>query len=256
MIKRLFKIGFVAAVMVICTALYLDYYVKNVEPDHKFANLDNKVLAHAGYFKDLKNGPNSIESFNLAKEKGAIGTELDVIYDIETQKFVVSHDFPYKEHNGRLLYLDSVFATYGNQFVYWLDFKNLKNLKSDETEKSCENLIELINEKGINKDHVLIESTELSMLAHFTSKGFYTSWWVLPEKSRYRSILRNYKYKLYYRLGKFSSLSMPYKYYPRIEESMKNIPINLWTVNDEEKFKEFYENDKVKILLTDMNWYD
>ena len=256
MIKKLFKTGILIALLTICTALYLDYYVQNVQPDHKMSNLENKVLAHAGYFKDLKNGPNSIESFDLAKSYGASGTELDVIYDTEMQKFVVSHDYPYKEHNGKLLFLDSVFETYGNEFVYWLDFKNLKKLNAEATKKSREVLDQLIKAWKIDKDGVLIESEELSNLAHYTDKGFYTSWWVLPEKSRYRSILRNYKYKFYYRIGRFSSLSMPYKYYPRIDEAMKNIPINLWTINDKELFNNLYKNEKVKIILTDNNWYN
>ena len=256
MLKKLFRILIFPLVLLLSAVFFLDWHTTHNIQAHKLSQTEKKAWSHAGYFQETAYEANSMQSFANARKNNAKGLELDVIYDSALRKYIVSHDYPYKTYNGKLLFLDSVFATFGNSFKYWLDFKNLKNLNKDDVLNSRLILKKLLSSKGITIENILIESTSLDNLSYFTKSGFYTSWWILPYKSKYRSIARNYKYKFYYLLGKYSSLSMPYSYYSRIEESMNNIPVNLWTINDRNIFLKTVKKNQVKIILTDRNWFD
>ncbi|WP_405377272.1 hypothetical protein [Nonlabens sp. Asnod3-A02] len=234
----------------------IDLWTTYVISDHRLSNLDFKVWSHAGFIKDSNFELDSMESFEKAKSNGAKGIEIDVIYDVDMDEFIVSHDFPYKLHNNEPLKLDSVFTVYKEEYNYWLDFKNLKDLEETEVKESFKNLVSLLEKKNVSQDFVLIESVHLKNLSYFTKNNFYTSWWITPSKSRYLSHLRNYSHKLKYILGEYSSLSMPYKYYERVEEPMNNIPVNLWTINDKDFFHKVKNKKQIKIILTDNNWYD
>lgn len=256
MLKKLFKISIFLLFFLLSTIIFLDWYTTHNIQAHKLSQLKKKAWSHAGYFQDKAYQANSMQSFTNAKKNNAEGLELDVIYDKELRKYIVSHDYPYKSYNGKLLFLDSVFATYGNNFKYWLDFKNLKDMNEEEVITSQLLLKKMLSTENICIENILVESTNLDNLSHFTKSGYYTSWWILPYKSRYRSIARNYKYKFYYLLGKYSSLSMPYNYYSRIEKSMNNIPVNLWTINERNIFLRNMKKPQVKIILTDQNWFE
>ena len=255
-VKTVIKLLIIFCILALTSLIsFVEYYTTNYEASHKLANLNFKLWSHAGYIENTNYTKNSIESFDNAMRNNAKGIEIDIIYDIAMKKIVVSHDYPYQRHNNKLLFLDSIFQRYQNNFVYWLDFKNLKDLEKKYTINSIYYLDSIIKKANVKKQNVLIESTELSNLSYFTKKEFYTSWWVVPYKSKYRSILRNFKYKLYFTMGKYNSLSMPYKYYGRVKEKMNNIPINLWTINNISSYKKNKENRNVKIILNDENWF-
>lgn len=257
MSKKVIFLSIVSGLIIFSFLIFLiDYKTTHNTSNKLLSNLDFKVWAHAGYYENSLFKPNTIESFQNAIENKARATELDVFYDENYKKFVVSHDFPYKENNNQVLFLDSVFVKFGNQFKYWLDFKNLQHLNENKTIESYKELDKLLKKTKVLKQNILVESQNLNNLSIYTKNGFYTSWWITPYKSRYRSIIRNYKYKLYFLMGKYSSLSMPYNYYTRVEKSMNNIPINIFTVNEKNDFDKFFRNKKVKIILTDKNWFD
>lgn len=256
MFKKLFKISIFLLVLLLSALFFLDWYTTHNIQVNKLSQTEKKAWSHAGYFQETAYEANSMQSFTNAKNNNAKGLELDVIYDREQRKYIVSHDHPYQTYNGKLLFIDSVFATFGNSFYYWLDFKNLKDLNEEEVINSQLLLKEILSTEEISIENILVESTNLDNLSHFTRSGYYTSWWILPYKSRYRSIARNYKYKFYYLLGKYSSLSMPYNYYSRIEKSMNNIPVNLWTINERNIFLKTLKKPQVKIILTDQNWFE
>lgn len=254
--KKIIYSTVILSIILITFLGIIKYFTTYSIDEHKLSNLNYKVWSHAGNINGETIETNSIKSFDIVSKMKVKGLELDVIYDEKIKKFIVSHDFPYKEFNGKILLLDSVFSKYKNTFTYWLDFKNLKDLNKKNTLESRLILDKIILEKTIKKENILVESTNINNLSHYTKTGYYTSWWVLPYKSKYRSIIRDYKYKLYFVLGKYSSLSMPYKYYSRVESSMNNIPINLWTINDETFFKKAMRKKQVKIILTDQKWFD
>ena len=256
--RKIIKLFILILISLFSIALFLiEYNTTYNTCDHLLSKLNFKVWAHRGYYENTLFKPNSIESFHNAKENNARGTELDVFYDVKYQKFVVSHNFPYQKHDYKVLFLDSVFVKFGNQFKYWLDFKNLRNLNEEKAIESCVELENLLIKTKVEKHNILIESQSLYNLNFYTMKGFYTSWWIRPIKSKYKSIVTNYKYKIYYVLGKYSSLSMPYnKFNTNFENSMNNIPINLFTVNEEVLFEDYLKNKKIKIILTDKKWFD
>jgi len=255
--KTIIKYIFIGGLFISVASIgIVEYYTSNQIREHKLSELDFKLWSHAGYVKDSLDGvKNSIQSFDKAQSLGAKGLEVDVIYDVSLKKFVVSHDFPYSRYDNKLLFLDSVFSKYQNNFVYWLDYKNLKDLKKEDVAESYERLEFIVQAQKLQKENVLIESVNVDNLSYFTDKGYYTSWWINPYKSKYKSILRNFKYRLYYTLGRYSSLSMRYTYYERVEEKLNNIPINLWTINDGDYYNSVKDNDRVKIILTDNNWF-
>ncbi|APG60116.1 hypothetical protein [Christiangramia salexigens] len=256
MLRKLIKILILLFVFLVAGIYFLDWFTTHRIMRHSLSEPKKKAWSHSGYYNNSEYKANTIESFTNALNNNATGVELDVFYDNDMKKYIVAHDYPYSTQYGKHLFLDSVFATFGNSFKYWLDFKNLKDLNEEDVLDSQLILNNYLKIKRIEKENLLIESTHLENLSHFTEAGFYTSWWILPYKSRYRSILRNYKYKFYYLLGKYSSLSMPYSYYPRVEQEMNKIPVNLWTINDKEVFLKTVKKPQVKIILTDQNWFD
>lgn len=242
--------------LVTILVISIDIYTTKLIPDHILSSMETKTWSHAGYTIDTNFKKNTINAFDNAIVVNHVkGLELDVIYDTKMKKFIVSHDFPYQKHNGELLLLESVLKKYKNTIKYWLDFKNLMVLNKIETIESCENLIRLLKNESIIQNNILIESENLKNLSYYTYNSFFTSLWLTPYKSKYRSILRDYIYKYYYMTGKFSSISMPYRYYPRVESHLNNIPINLWTINHPEIFEMYLHNKKVKIILSDQNWF-
>jgi glycerophosphoryl diester phosphodiesterase len=253
--KKILSIFLMLLVLFVLLITSIEIYTTAFIPEHKLSSIENKTWSHAGLIKDSNLKQNTIEAFDNALINKANGLELDVIYDIEMKEFIVSHDFPYQRHGGELLKLASVFHKYQNTTNYWLDFKNLRTLNSKQTKESCEILIRILQTESVAQNNVLIESVNLDNLSHYTNNSFYTSWWILPYKSKYKSIFRDYIHKYYYIVGKFSSLSMPYKYYHRIESHMNNIPINLWTINDPKPYEKYLKKAQVKIILSDQNWF-
>jgi len=85
---------------------------------------------------------NSLTSLKKAFDKGALGAEIDLHYDVEMKKFIISHDHPHKDKNGKLVYLlkegelltlEKVFQTFPDKNYFWLDYKNLGKLNDKET---------------------------------------------------------------------------------------------------------------------------
>lgn len=245
--KFFFSIVSVIAIVLILM-LYVNFKVSN--ENNSFNGESNNVWAHRGLIDSRSGEPNSIESIKNAVSLNINGVELDIFYDVKLDDFVVSHDFPYNYKNGSILLLDSVFSEF-NSISYWLDFKNLEKLSPKEVLLSTNKLNFLIHKNKVNKKKLLIESVNITNLSQYTKNGYYTSWWILPQKSKYLSILRNYNYKIKYAFGKYTSLSMPYKYYERIKASTGDIPVNLFTVNDSLLIQKFVKDKKVQIILTD-----
>lgn len=210
-----------------------------------------KIWAHRGNAQN--HTPNSIESVNAAFDSGAIGTEIDVYFDLETEDYIVSHDYPYNLKNGRVLRLEEVFENVSNKYYYWLDFKNLKNLSEAQATSALGRLIDLLDKFALNKQ-VVVESTHSANLALFTSSNIFTSYWIRPRESSgwFSFMKRVYRYKLNLIMDKHAVISMNQKYYTeKVAEVFSNVPTHLFTVNTEERMKALLNSDDVKIVLTD-----
>jgi len=251
-LKKKFFLSVVSVISIaVILILYVNFKVSN--KGNSFNGRSNNIWAHRGLVDSGNGEPNSIESIKIAIDLNINGVELDVFYDVKLDDFIVSHDYPYNYKNGSILLLDSVFSKF-NSISYWLDFKNLEKLSPKEVILSNNKLNFLIHKNKISKKKLLIESVSVSNLSFYAKGGYYTSWWVLPQKSKYLSILRNYNYKIKYIFNKYSSLSMPHKYYERIKTSTGDIPVNLFTVNDSLLIQKFIKDKKVQIILTDKTY--
>jgi len=86
-----------------------------------------RLFAHRGFVTKNIN-QNSIESLNAAYANNFCAIEFDIWFLEE--KLFLKHDAPKKSELKNLLQLKDYFC-FGNQFDYWLDFKNLDEKNVD-----------------------------------------------------------------------------------------------------------------------------
>lgn len=237
---------------------FIDFKFSRLKPKTMYSGCF-KVWAHRGFFKE--NMENSIEAFNKAFDLGAVGTELDIFYDLEIKDYVVSHDYPYHLQNGRILKLEEVFKSVGERGYFWLDFKNLNSLSSQNAKSALSKLLDLLEKHTLTKK-VFVESTDPNNLSVFSKAGLHTSYWIAPIENRnFFSFWFNiYKYKLDCLYGNFSGLSMHFgnfigKYGKKVEKIFSPVPIYVFTINDKDQLMEFIFKENVKIILSDENYY-
>jgi len=235
--------------------LLLDKLVINKTAHGFFYGQCEKIWAHRGYSKS--HPENSIASFTEAIELGAKGIELDIFYDIDSDDYVVSHDFPYNLKDGKILTLGDVFQTLGKSTYYWLDFKNLLTMSARQVHdaRSRLHLLTKVYDLG---DKIIVESKSSDKLQKFSQKGLKTSYWVnfnenIGGINHWYHVRR---IKLKYLLGHFTSISMDYSQYTqRLKNSMKGLPVLLFTINDDSLVNKYLQDDSVKVILTDENLY-
>lgn len=241
---------------------YLEYQFRVWTPKSVYSNC-RKVWGHRGYFKGGL-VQNSIESISKAFDLGAAGVEIDVFYDEQTSRFVVSHDFPYNLKNGQLLTLKEVFEKTGNRGYFWLDFKNLGSLPPNVAETAAANLQHLLSELDL-VDKAFVESKHLDNLTLVAQEGLYTSFWFPGHNIRtdhYFSFLISLcRVKSMLRCGEISAISMDYRQYAEVlhgtetRDLFPQMPIYLFTVNDRQTLSHLIEMENVKIVLSDEDYY-
>ena len=210
-----------------------------------------KVWAHRGY--DKKGLGNSLQSVRQAFQLGASGVELDVFFDLPSNQFIVSHDIPYQRHQRSLLKLGTVFEEQGQSGYFWLDFKNLKDLRTNEVNEAVAILLELAIQYGV-KDRVIIESSSGMNLIPLSSAGLFTSFWISPREDDYpvRFQIRLMMYKLIFWYGNLSAFSMDYRDFgEKTERALAPAPVNLFTVNQSDELARLIGKQQVQIVLSD-----
>ncbi len=235
--------------------LLLDQLVMDKTANGFFYEQCEKIWAHRGYSK--KHPENSIASFTHALELGTQGIELDIFYDIDTDDYIVSHDLPYNLIDGKTLTLNEVFQTFGNSTYYWLDFKNLLTMSPKQGLDASLRLQSLTKTYDV-VDKVLVESKNIENLQLFSKIGLKTSYWVNfnEDIGRGRHWYHVRIIKLKYLLGHFTSISMDYSLYSqRLKNSIKGVPVLLFTINDPSLVTRYLQDDSVRIILSDENLY-
>lgn len=213
------------------------------------------MWAHRGFFKDGLQ-QNSIESFVKAFDLGVLGVELDIFYDLKTDEYIVSHDYPYNLKNGHILKLEEVFTKVSKRGYFWLDFKNLAILSKHDTQKATVRLRNLLRKYNLAEKSI-VESTNPINLSICSKSGLYTSFWITPyiinEQDYFFAFWYNiYRYKLIFLYGNFSAISMDHFLFSKqIEKIFSDIPIHLFTVNDKRRLTELIAKDNVKVVLSD-----
>lgn len=259
-LKRVIKL-LVSSILVIVFCFILaivivDYNFHRLKPKIFYSDCF-KVWAHRGFFKEGLQ-QNSIESFIKAFNLGAKGTELDIFYDLKTNIYIVSHDYPYNKINGRILKLEEVFRKVGHRGHFWLDFKNLAYLSKKDAKKAVSRLYDMLGEYNL-REKIIVESINPINLAIVSKSNLYTSYWITPRTDVSESLFwfDVYRYKVMCLYGDFSAISMNYnRFNVKIDEIFSNIPIHLFTLNDNKILMKLLNKKNINIILTDeKNYY-
>ena len=194
------------------------------------------ILAHRGYWK-TSDEQNTVESIQEAIKRNFKGVEIDIFYDESKCDFVISHD-PYDEPNNLLSLKQVLELNIPSDFIFWLDLKNL----SVKNAFSCrKKFIEYY--KQFNNLFIFVESKSyIGLLLVSILSNIKTSYWI------------NHWIKLLLPQLLFTFTSLSYKTYdknPLLYNIFSKNPINLFTINDENKLKSYYSMKRISILLTD-----
>ena len=181
---------------------------------------------------------NSIKTVQRAFSSGAKGSEIDVFFDPKLNQYIVSHNFPYRLKEGKLLSLQELLNEIGSEYYIWLDLKKLGHLTTNEVEAGVARLQE-ISKLTDNKDKLYIEGEDPFNLGIYRDAGFNTIFDSQPlvEGSWGSSFVMNV-YKLAYYFGDFSVLAMNFEkrgipiYGENAELALRNVPLFIYHVPD------------------------
>lgn len=223
-----------------------------VEP---FYDGSRKVWGHRGYFKELE--MNSLASLDRAFDLGAEGVELDIVFDEDAREYFVSREYPREGENSGLLSLEEVFRDMGERGYFWLDFKNLLRMTRRETRDAVGELGRLLDGFGL-RERVIVESKDARNLALFSEAGIHTSYWINVDRgcSPLLAGARILRHKARFLYGKFSAVSMNYRNFtPGVQRSLGDVPVHLFTLNTESEVRKFLNDENVKIILSDEDFF-
>lgn len=240
--------GFLKYIIIIITLLFLTYSVINIGFYYTNKNTlfdkSSKLWAH---------GCNSIDKILKAHKLGFDNIEIDIVYSQKFNKYVISHDVIDFKIN-KILTLEEVFKHILHKGLFWLDLKNKNIFYGGKNKKAIARMNYILKKYNL-KNKVIIESSNHNNLKPFTKEGIFTSYWISPYiKNRgLRLWYLSNKYKLYYLLGYYSSMSMDKKYFTsKFAKSFSQMQLNLFTVNNQKTIKEYSQISNVKIILTDI----
>lgn len=251
------KYGLAIVILIVLSTpiiIHIAFLIK--ASSYQALNTCQQVWAHRGLTTVERE--NSISAFSSAFKHGAAGVELDVYFHNESFQFIVSHEPIIDVVNSEVLTLGDVFTEFGDGYFYWLDFKNLYQLKPDERLRSLEKL-DLLSQTVVSKSELLVESVDDSALSSFTQQGFQTSYWIaLPsDLSQLSYLIHTFKIKVKYLLGQFTMISTDIvNYSNRFQTQLPTIPTLLFTVNDSTTISSLFEKSNVRVVLTDLPIYD
>ena len=208
-----------------------------------------RLFAHRGFAS--KNIPqNSIASLKRAHEFGFRAVEFDVWF--LQKKLILKHDHPTeKEINILPNFRDYFF--FGNEFNYWIDFKNLD-------EKNSENLLKavkkILDEAAINLDQIYLAPFVTDY--KIAEKIFTKIRKIFGEKINLIAVCEELKtaadveiLRKFLTKNKIKFLSIFHKIIDqKFIKKFSDIEIFAWTVNDLERLKEL-ENLGVRNFATD-----
>ena len=151
-------------------------------------NLCKKVWSSRGIYQTVAE-QNSIQSLQSAFSSGYMGAEVDLFYDVKTDRFIISHDRPKKLANGELLYtkknneiltLEKLFKQVGKANYFWLDYKNLGRITEEQTTTAIERLLTITAFDPALRQRIYIEGSNPLMLSRYTDAGFRTIFGIHP----------------------------------------------------------------------------
>lgn len=233
------------------------YYKRAVMQRHAFPFPScKKVWAHRGYA--ATGGENSLQSIAEAYRRGAVGVEIDVLYDRELDDFVVSHDRPYTLFDGQPLLLESVLSLHSRSGFFWLDAKNLRSLSPLTAHRAIRRLATLIRRYQLT-ERAFVESSHPVYLSWLVDRGIHTSYAISPGDRRRNPPL----YELHVAIMKLTYVSVgadaismnAARYTPGTSTTFDRTPILLSTINDAILLRHLSAIPKMKVILSDEDHY-
>jgi len=246
------------------TLLYVDKKIATKKEREAYSSC-HKIWSSRGLYNSHKE-QNSLKSFNRAFRSGFSGVEVDFYYDIALHKFIISHSKPKKDNDGNLHYslkdgtlltLKELLEKEGEKHLFWLDFKNLDRLSSEETTHAIERLQEITKDDTELKKRLYIEGSTPNNLEIYTNAGFKTLFAFQPLKANsiFSSISSNI-YKIAYYFYNVTAVALPYgplenpKYSKQTQKNLKGIPTFLFHVpEDRALLKELLKKRDVRVML-------
>ena len=256
---------FLAFIIVILNIAFIfsDNKIKKIKFDSIY-NSCNKTWSSRGvYLNSLEQ--NSLSSVSKAFKNGFEGVEIDFYYDIKMDKFIVSHNKPKKNKNGELQYtlkngkfltLEELFTIDVKARFFWLDYKNLDRINSEDTNKAIKRL-EKISKKYSLKERLYIEGSNPFILQKYTNAGFKTilAFKPLPKNNILSSLSVNVT-KLIFSIFNISALAMPYGkldnpvYHESMNKKLDGIPVFLFhTPDNKELINHLSKQQDVRVIL-------
>lgn len=236
---------------------YVDaIFHRHIESVGFLPNDCKKVWGHRGYTNGAHE--NTLESVRNAFGHGAAGVEVDILYDVATDRFYVSHDRPYQRVDDKLLTLDELFNHTSSLGKFWLDAKDLEDLLPWHAKKATARLV-LLLEKHHLKDRAFVESRNPWYLAWLRDKGVYTSLMISPNEEKYADWIYYPNItlmKFAYSVASLHALSMSdSRYLPKTIRAFNGAPVLLSTVNEFDDIKRLSQDSNVRIILSDKNYF-
>lgn len=218
----------------------------------------HKAWAHRGHTAEAVE--NTLASVQAAFGRQASGVEVDILYDVPGDQFIVSHDRPYQRTGGELLTLDALLQEMGDQGYFWLDAKDLGKLMPWDARRAVARLAATISQHQL-QDRVLVESRNPLYLSWLSARGIHTSFMISPNDKKYSPLVFRanlYAMKWAYTLGPFSAFSMSdRRFTPATRQALGDqVPVLLSIVVDRREFDDLAKSPQVKVILTDNLFYD
>lgn len=255
---------------------YIDEQLQNQDYASDVYNSCNKVWAARGLYNS-RSEQNTPEAMLRAFSLGANGAEVDVHYDTKLKIFIVSHDHPVKGADGKLVYtkknnailsLEDFLKQVGKDRYFWLDFKNLGALDKQQTKTVIQHLNKITQFDSL-KERFYIEGSNPIILSKYTDAGFKTILGIHPiRESLFSSSFVINIYKMAFYFSNVSVIGMAHGkhindpvYGEKTQASLKNIPLFLFHVPDDEKLIRKLVNIRdVKVVMVgkdlSINRYD
>ncbi len=228
-------------------------------------NSCHKIWAARGLY-ETREEQNSIVAMRRAFSLGAHGAEVDFHYDIEMDRFIISHDHPKKGVDGTYIYpkkgeglltLEIFLKALAKGHYFWLDFKNLDKLSVEQTKTAIARLLEITDFDAV-RERLYIEGSNPLRLAMYTDAGFRTILGIhpLPGSNPFSSMVIN-GYKLAYYFKNITALAMAYGknvddpiYDETARKNLKDIPVFIFhTPDDEPTLRTLMAINEVRVVL-------
>lgn len=242
---------------------YVDMHID--EKNHSNVYNNPHITWSSRGIYDSYAGQNSITSIKKAFDAGYLGAEIDCYYDIFLEKFIVSHDrtektqkgqYQYLLKDGEILTLEKLFSLLGEGHYFWIDYKNLDRLSSEDTLKSIQRLNKITSIHHI-KDRIYLEGSTPNHLQYYADAGYKTLFAFGPLRNNhiFSSISSNF-YKIIYYFYDMSAIAIHYgsidnpKYGEDSQRNLKGIPTFLFHVpNNTALLEKLAKNKDVRVLL-------